>query len=197
MSSIQKTFLIISGLLIFLLLLSVHESDDILVIKNELAQMVLIDQALRSKINFLNIDESLIQEMHTVSVEHTAVLKRILNTYSWITISNFGVEADHQAWLLVQHADHDIRFQKKVLKLLAVLYPLHETSATHYAYLYDRVAKNEGRPQRYGTQGSVVNNKWVLYDLEDLVTVDIQRAKVGLQSLQEYTALVKKQFSLS
>lgn len=49
------------------------------------------------------------------------------------------------AWLLVQHMDHDISFQKWFLALLP-------KNSEEYRYLYDRVAVNTGNPQKYNTQ---------------------------------------------
>ena len=55
------------------------------------------------------------------------------------------------------------------------------------ALLEDRIAMHEGRPQRYGSQ--VVENsegELVIYTLLDKDSVDIWRAAVGLNPLEEY-----------
>ncbi len=163
-------------------------------IKTVLSKMVSIDQALRAKVAHAQstVDESLWNEIKKIDREHTKTLKEILNYYYWITIPEFGKEADGHAWLLVQHADHDPEFQKEALHRLEKLYPSQETSPTNFAYLHDRVAKNEKRPQRYGTQGTVKDGKWVPYEIEDPNSLDYRRSVVGLPSFQEYLKLINE-----
>ncbi len=89
---------------------------------------------------------------------HAGTLKSLLRDREWFKISEFGPDAEDNAWFLVQHADCDPSFQKKVLGVLEKLYPLGEVRPAHYAYLYDRVASSlcnpsQQRSERYGTQG--------------------------------------------
>ena len=53
-----------------------------------------------------------------IDIENTKELKKLLKIYKWFTISAFGLKADNEAWLLVQHADTNLNFQKSILKLL-------------------------------------------------------------------------------
>ena len=55
-------------------------------------------------------------------------------------------------WLLAQHADDTPSLQARVLDLLAPFKEAGEPRSEYYAYLFDRMAVNSGRPQRYGTQ---------------------------------------------
>jgi hypothetical protein len=126
--------------------------------------------------------------------QNTAELKSLLSTHSWFTISKFGKKCDHNAWLLVQHADQDPEFQKEVLAKLERLYPTGETKAQNYAYLFDRVAlasndPSKRQPQRYGTQGHcLAPGKWQPFPIEDEPNIDTRRAEVGLPPLAEYIA---------
>jgi hypothetical protein len=126
--------------------------------------------------------------------QNTADLKSLLKTHSWFTISDFGKKCDKNAWLLVQHADHDREFQKEVLAKLEKLYPTGETRPQNYAYLFDRVALSSSdpskrQPQRYGTQGHcIAPGKWEPFPIEDPENVDTRRAEVGLPPLAEYIA---------
>jgi hypothetical protein len=55
------------------------------------------------------------------------------------------------AWLLVQHMDDDISFQKWFHSYLKE--SADETQdPKEYGYLYDRIAIKENRPQKYNTQ---------------------------------------------
>jgi hypothetical protein len=128
-------------------------------------------------------------EMCAVDAANTAWLKADLAKHGWYRISTAGEQADRQAWLLVQHADRDPAFQRQVLGMLEGLLPAKETSPRNYAYLYDRVASGEKRPQRYGTQGRCTGpGKWEPKPLEDAARVDDLRKSVGLEPLAVYVA---------
>lgn len=120
-------------------------------------------------------------------------LKSLLKVYEWINIRRFGEFGDNRAWLIVQHSDDDLHFQKKILHILEKLYPRKETSGQSYAYLFDRVAIAEKRPQRYGTQGSCAGGpgKWEAAPMENPAKVDIWRAGVGLAPMAEYKLMFK------
>lgn len=121
-----------------------------------------------------------------IDTDNTAALKELLKARDWFKISEFGAEGDENAWLLVQHADRDVPFQKRVLSVLARLYPLGETSAHNYAFLHDRVAAAEKRPQRYGTQGRCTGpGAWEPFEMEDPAGVDARRKAMGLSTLEE------------
>src|SRR5260370_27596485 len=67
------------------------------------------------------------------------------------TRSTVGKYASESAWLLVQHADHDLAFQKMCLDLMKAQ-AAGEVSPANMACLEDRGRVGEGRPQFYGTQ---------------------------------------------
>ena len=134
--------------------------------------------------------EGVTARMGAADEAHTAELAALIDRHGWFRISVFGEEADADAWLLVQHADRDVAFQKRVLALLEPLVEMEETSPSHYAYLWDRVAMNEERPQRYGTQGRCTGpGTWEPFEIEDPERVDERRAATGLQPLDEYAKL--------
>lgn len=59
----------------------------------------------------------------------------------------------------------------------------------HAAYLPDRVAMNEGRPQIYGTQiGDVEDGEGIPWPIRDPERLDERRASVGLEPFAEYVA---------
>ena len=61
-----------------------------------------------------------------------------------------------------------------------------------YGLMYDRLAINEGRPQRYGTQMTCKAGKFVidLENLEDPENVEERRRAMGFRwTLSEYQAL--------
>lgn len=119
---------------------------------------------------------------------NTAELKRLVARHGWPRRDTVGAEADDAAWLLVQHADLDRPFQKKMLALLDQLRRDGGTAEKHYAYLYDRVAVGEGRPQRYGTQGGCREGAWRPDPIEDEPGVHARRREAGIMSMAENVA---------
>jgi len=131
-------------------------------------------------------------EVCEVDQANTAWLKGEVRDHGWFAISAYGAQVDNQAWLLVQHADHDRDFQRQTLKLLESLLASRDTSPKNYAYLYDRVAVADDRPQRYATQGGCTTaGAWRPYPVEDAARVDEVRAAVGLGPFADYAAQLK------
>jgi hypothetical protein len=62
-----------------------------------------------------------------------------------------------------------------------------DASASHLAYLTDRVRMNEGRPQLFGTQvADITNGVASPWPIEDEEYVDQRRANAGLEPLTDY-----------
>lgn len=124
-----------------------------------------------------------------VDDEILRVFKPLLDRWGWFTISVWGSAADRQAWTLVQHADGDLPFQKRVLTILEPLVASGDTDPTDFAYLCDRVAVNGRRLQRFGTQGFCTGpSTWKPRPVEDPDRVDARRKAMGLPPLADYIA---------
>lgn len=124
----------------------------------------------------------------TVDAKNTARLRSIIAQVGWPTRSRVGDHAEHQAWLLVQHADADPDFQRECFELMR-REPPSEVCAKHLAYLEDRIRTGEGRPQLYGTQlHQQPDGTLAPAALEDAEHVDERRAAVGLEPLADYLA---------
>ena len=129
------------------------------------------------------------QQAWEVDSANTEWLKADIAANGWYLISIHGEAASSAAWLMAQHADRDRPFQRHVLTLLEPLVAAGETSPSNYAYLYDRIAVGENRPQRYGSQGRcVARGVWAPNDLEDPEGLQALRDANDLGSLAEYTA---------
>ncbi|ATC26304.1 DUF6624 domain-containing protein [Caulobacter vibrioides] len=116
-------------------------------------------------------------------------LRAQIKSDGWFTLSAEGAEADRAAWLMVQHSDHDPAFQREALALLTRLKDQNETSKRNYAYLYDRLAANEGRNQLYATQGRCRAGQREPHPaVDDPAGLAARRAEMGLESLEAYYA---------
>lgn len=122
---------------------------------------------------------------------NTALLKRLLADFDWIDADRFGPRIASHAWLLAQHADADPAFQQLALERMRPYVDNGGVRPGDYAYLFDRVAVNQGRPQRYGTQPmGECNDDGSLSPkpLEDPAQVDARRAELGLGPMAEAMA---------
>jgi hypothetical protein len=108
-----------------------------------------------------------------------ALLKQIVSEFGWPGISMVGLDGASAAWLIAQHADFDVPFQRQCLALVEEAYPRGEVTGMHLAYLTDRVLIAERKPQLYGTQGAPVLSE------EEKARVEARRKKVGLPTMAE------------
>jgi hypothetical protein len=115
----------------------------------------------------------------TGRLQRQALLRQILAEFGWPGIRLVGEDGASGAWIVVQHADDDVAFQRWCLTQLEAAYRQGEARGSHLAYLTDRVLGNEGKPQLYGTQGGPV------YTPAERARVDARRKKLGLPSLAE------------
>ncbi|MEY9211971.1 hypothetical protein NI17_007845 [Thermobifida halotolerans] len=125
-----------------------------------------------------------------VDRDNTAWLRDVIGEHGWPGRSLVGEDGAHAAWLLVQHAPHDL--QQRCLPLLREAVAAGEAEATELAYLEDRVRCHEGMPQRYGTQYLRLPDGEVrLYEVEDPEGLDERRAAVGLEPHSDYDTRIR------
>jgi hypothetical protein len=122
------------------------------------------------------------EEMHA---GNAARLRQLIEIHGWPAADVAGEDGAEAAWLIVQHAIGEPEFQRRALTLLAARVAEARVPAWHAAYLEDRIALYEERPQRYGTQSlddprDGRTRPWTLADPDH---VDQLRAEVGLEPL--------------
>ena len=145
----------------------------------EIVRMADEDQQMRRKMQAVH------EELSAVDARNTQRLREVIAEIGWPTRSKVGQQAEHLAWLLVQHADRDVFFQRECLALMEEE-SADEVCPKHLAYLVDRIRVAEGRPQRYGTQLHMSEHGLEPAPIEDLAGVDDRRHGVGLEPIAEY-----------
>ncbi len=131
--------------------------------------------------------------MAHVDCANTAWLRTQINEHGWFDISRYGERADEAAWLIVQHADRTPAFQGEMLIMLEGRAAVGETSPRRVAYLWDRVAVKEGRPQRYGTQMNCQDGEaQPIGGLEDPEQIEARLAAVGMNSYAFYRVMMTR-----
>jgi hypothetical protein len=125
-----------------------------------------------------------VPRMETVHVRNAARLRELIAEHGWPTEEIAGKDGAEAAWFITQHAIGEPDFQRSVLKLLQAA--AGKVPAWHAAYLEDRIAMQEGRPQRFGSQWmddprDGLIRPWKLAEPEN---VNSLRASVGLDPLR-------------
>lgn len=160
------------------------------------------DQSVRQWV--LNMSSLSPEEIATYSIKmvetdslNRVAVANILDKDGWP--KGLSDKANKAIWFVIVHSDID--FQEKYLPLIESKANEGIVDKTEYATLYDKMMKNKGLPQRYGTQvnmdilivGDVEESKtFSLWPVEDMEHLDSLRASVGLQPIDEYLEIVRE-----
>jgi hypothetical protein len=160
------------------------------VLNNELrAELISMrEEDLRVRQELLDAGQlggSYVPRMEAVHVKNAARLRQRIAQYGWPGEDIAGKDGAEAAWMVAQHAIGEPELQREVLQLLQECASAGRAPAWHAAYLEDRIAMYEGRPQRFGSQwvddprdGRI--RPWKLLDPERVYGL---RASVGLGPL--------------
>lgn len=156
------------------------------------------DLALRDKlIQSGQLSDGYNEEMKELHNRNAIILNEIIDQIGYPAIAKVGKAASEAAWLVIQHAIGKPGFMKKCVKLLEVVVSENKAHAKNLAYLTDRVAVLEGKPQLYGTQFDWDKNGELSPELfDDLIKVNQRRRSIGLNSLEEQTGVIRRQAKL-
>lgn len=126
-----------------------------------------------------------VPEMEAVHRQNAARLREIIAEYGWPHEEIAGEDGAKAAWLIAQHAIGEPDFQRQSLQHLQHHTAEGRLPAWHAAYLEDRIAVQERRAQRYGTQwvDDIRDGVARPFPLEDPERVNELRASVGLGPL--------------
>ncbi len=126
-----------------------------------------------------------VPQMEAVHIRNAVRLRELIAVHGWPDEAIAGKEGAEAAWLIVQHAIGEPEFQREMLRLLRACAGAKRVPLWHVAYLEDRIAMYEGRPQRYGTQwmDDPVDGRIRPWSLADPDRVNELRATVGLGPL--------------
>lgn len=115
--------------------------------------------------------------------ENLNIVTDFVQQYGWPSQSKCGIGAETAAFLMVQHGDANTALDKKAhaeaTQKQAVLLGIMQQEATpgFTAFVTDRVLRNSGKPQRYGTQ---FYPRSIIENIEDPAHLDERRLAAGL-----------------
>jgi hypothetical protein len=133
-------------------------------------------------------------KLREVDRKNLVRMKVIVDRSGWPGKSMVGSDGAQAAWLLVQHADLDLRFQKRCLALIVVAVKKGEARPEQMAYLVDRVRVGEKKKQVYGTQFHDVGGKQVPYPVENEAGLDRRRKEIGMPPMAEYRKSIDQMY---
>jgi hypothetical protein len=139
----------------------------------------------------LRISEEHATQWQRVDDSNSTWLARVVAEGGWPGRSMVGDEGASAAWLLAQHADRQPQTQHAFLDAMRAAVADGEASPAEAAYLEDRVRKNAGLPQIYGTQFTVSGDGFGPYLIDDPENLDRRRAAVGLEPFADYEARMR------
>ncbi len=152
-------------------------SFDTIAVKAELKAIFERDQKTRKgtdSVAFINYIDSCNQAQVTA----------LIDKYGWLGKSAIG-NYNQVLFVVIQHAD--LTTQEKYFPLLQESVNNGESSKSDAAMLQDRILMRKGIKQIYGSQ--VVFNKTggqEFYPIDDEKNVNLRRASVGMQPIEEY-----------
>lgn len=130
-----------------------------------------------------------------IDKRNTERMREIIKQYGWPGKSLVSEDGSDDAWLLVQHADHDIEFQKQALELLREAVKKGEAEKRNEAYLADRVKVNSNEPQIFGTQFyKDSEGKFGPQPIEDIQHLEERRKDFGLEPFYEYEKRMREMY---
>jgi len=126
-----------------------------------------------------------VPRMEAIHINNAARLRELIDQHGWPAEDIAGKDGAEAAWLIAQHAVGEPDFQRQVLRLVTECATAGRIPAWHVAYLEDRIAMYEGRPQRYGSQwfDDPRDGRTRPWKLSDPERVNEFRASVGLPKL--------------
>jgi hypothetical protein len=131
-------------------------------------------------------------EMEAIHISNANELRQLINEFGFPNQKLVGKKAFEAAWTIIQHSISNPSFMRFCLAKMNE----NDTNSTsiYCAYLTDRIAFFEGKPQHYGTQFDWdINGKMSPIAYDDLELVNQRRKKLGLNTLEEQTKLIQKQ----
>ncbi|MCD2259981.1 DUF6624 domain-containing protein [Psychroserpens luteolus] len=153
------------------------------------------DLTLRNKlIQDGKLSEGYNEEMKKLHNQNAKTLDEIIDLIGYPTIDKVGKEANEATWLIIQHSIEQPEFMKKCQIILEKAVNEKKASQISLAYLTDRIAVFENKPQHYGTQFDWdKNGELSPYPFDSLSKVNQRRKALGLNTLDEQIQIMRAQ----
>ena len=157
--------------------------------------MVAEDQRVRSE---LSAEGSLYKGYHArmreVHDRNGVRLESIIASHGWPGFHLVGRDGAEAAWRIAQHAIALPPLQRRCLALLRIAMARGDADPRHAAYLEDRIAFNERRPQKYGTQFDWdEHGEMSPFMVDDYDAVERRRRALGMTPFEQHIKAMRDQ----
>lgn len=162
-------------------------------LREELLAMSAVDLRVRGELmQSGELGQGYAPRMEAVHRRNASRLREIMAEHGWPDRELVGEDGTKAAWFVAQHAIGEPDFQRRVLSLVEEKVKQGKAPAAQEAYLFDRIAVYEGRPQRYGTQSlPCADGRYRRWKTEDPERLNERRAAMGMPPVGEDPAEVE------
>ena len=160
------------------------------IIELKTADLCLRDQLLKAGL----LQDGYHPKMEKLHLKNARALDAIIQKMGYPTIDKVGKAASEAAWLVIQHVISNPSFMKKFQQLLQKAVEQGKANPRDLAYLSDRIATFENRPQLHGTafdwdqKGQLSPKRY-----DNLQKVNQRRKALGLIPLEDQIKKMQKQ----
>jgi len=132
------------------------------------------------------------QEVSEVDAKNRTRLREIIKENGWPSAGQVGLNGVNAVWLMIQHAPE---FIKEYLPYMKASAENNEIPWSTVALSIDRDLIHDEKKQLYGSQAKLVDGKVELLPVEDESHLDERRAKLGMDSIEEYKKGLLKMYT--
>ena len=154
------------------------------------------EKAALDKLSQNSHDPACKREWLGLCQRNLALVTAFVRQHGWPSEKKDGLAVETAAFLMVQHADGNMACAPNALaettqKQLALLTVMQQEAKPAFtAFVTDRVLRNSGQPQRYGTQLTPAEHAG---EIEDPAHLDARRAQMGLTETEaQYRARMEQ-----
>lgn len=141
-------------------------------------------------------DNTTITTIQAIDRAHSERLKEIVDYIGWPTRELVGLKATQAAYMVIQHAGHDVAFQNRCLALMVDLVKDGELPASYLALLTDRIRVFQNQPQVFGTQMTMARDEMGVMvptptvPIEDPAHLNDRRALMGMAPHEQFVEAI-------
>lgn len=148
-------------------------------------------------------DERTVSTIRAIDKAHAQRLKEIVEHIGWPTRDLVGLKATQAAYMVIQHAGHDLAFQNRCLELMVDLVESGELPASYLALLTDRIRVFQDKPQVFGTQMTMARDALGVMvptptvPIEDPANLNDRRALMGMAPHEQFVEAIRIAYEAS
>lgn len=179
------------------------ESMSLEQVRAELEEMYEHDRDLVSVSYDPDRDPQSLETVQAIDRAHAERLKEIVGCIGWPTRDLVGLKATQAAYMVIQHAGHDVEFQNECLEMMVDLVAQGELPASYVALLTDRIRVFSGQPQVFGTQMQMARNDLGVLvptptvPIEDPDHLNDRRALMGMVAHEQFVEAIQLAYEAS